>query len=467
MLESRYNVQVAFREPGIMRTLIGRLCGLVLLTVWLVAGAAGSAGAAGLAAVSGVRAGNHGGTTRFVLDLDQSVPFRVFTLADPYRVIVDLPELDWRAADAVIQRPVGAIQSFRHGMFRPGNARIVLDLTGPAAVREAFVIPPRDGAGWRFVLDLEPVSHAVFMQTQGTPPESTLDKMIAAVPGRPQAAPAVAQATVQPQLAHETPQPQGQAQAQAQPAPQLASLPTAPAPDKRPLNRRPVVVIDPGHGGVDPGAISVSGMHEKTLTLMMARQAKATIERYGRYKVVLTRDKDIFVPLRERVSRARAAGADLFISLHADAIADSSIAGLSVYTLSEKASDKEAAALADKENKADLIAGLDLSHESPEITNILIDLAQRETMNLSAGFASDMVDEISRVTKLLRNTHRFAGFAVLKAPDVPSVLVEMGYLSNEREEQLLRTPAYRAKLADALARSVDRYFMNVQKAQRP
>lgn len=452
-----------------MRTCFGRLCGFVLLTVWLIASAAGLAQAgsvAGKATVSGVRAGNHGQTTRFVLDLSRSVNFRVFTLANPYRVVVDLPELDWVAADGAMTKPVGAIMSFRHGLFRPGNARIVIDLTGPSGVKQAFVIPPRDGAGWRFVLDLEPVSHAAFMQQQGTPPEVTAEQVALTTPVQ-------AQPTVQPQLTPVPEMPQQaavpappQMQAPQQP-PQAVSIPMPPAPEKRAANRRPVVVIDPGHGGVDPGAIGVSGVHEKTLTLMMAKQVKETMERYGRYRVVLTRDKDIFLPLRERVAKARQAGAELFVSLHADAIAEPSIAGLSVYTLSEKASDKEAAALADKENKADLIAGLDLSHESPEVTNILIDLAQRETMNRSAGFAADMVDEIARVTKLLRNTHRFAGFAVLKAPDVPSVLVELGYLSNEREEQLLRTPEYRAKLAEALARSVDRYFLNVQKAQRP
>lgn len=460
-----YNGQVDKWDRTIMRVPGGRLWGVALLTVWLIATAAGIAQAAspgGKATVSGVRAGNHGSITRFVLDLSGSVNFRVFTLANPYRVIIDLPELDWLPSDGAMSKPVGFITGFRHGLFRPGNARIVLDLTSPAGVKQAFVIPPRDGAGWRFVLDLEAVSHAAFMERQGTPPESVIEQAAAVAPPPPQP-----QATVQPQLAP-APEPAPQ-QAQRQPQPVSLAIPPAPAPlpEKRSSHRRPVVVVDPGHGGVDPGAIGVSGIYEKTLTLQVARQLKQVLERTGRYQVVLTREKDIFVPLRDRVAKARAAGADLFLSLHADAIADPSVAGLSVYTLSEKASDKEAAALADKENKVDLIAGLDLSHESPEVTNILIDLAQRETMNLSAGFASDMVDEIARVTKLLRNTHRFAGFAVLKAPDVPSVLIELGYLSNQREEQLLRTPEYRAKLTDALARSVDRYFLNVQKAQRP
>lgn len=397
----------------------------LVAAIWLPAPAH-----AGAAVVSGVRAGDHGQMTRFVLDLDAAVEFRVFTLADPYRVVVDLPEVDWRAPVAEMAKRVGFIKGFRHGLFRPGNARIVLDLARPAGVRKAFLIPPRDGAGWRFVLDLEPTTEAAFMKNQGAP----ADPLVAAAP-QPQARP--------------------------------VSLTLPPEPAARPRNAKPVIMVDAGHGGVDPGAIGASGIYEKELTLAMARELRDALQATGRYRVELTRDRDIFLPLRERVSRARHANADLFISLHADALDNPKVRGASVYTLSEKASDKEAAALAEKENKSDLIAGMDLSHESAEVTNILIDLAQRETMNLSAGFAADLVDELARRTKLLRNTHRFAGFAVLKAPDVPSVLVELGYLSNPDEERQLRTPEYRAKLAGALAKSIDRYFLSVQKAQRP
>lgn len=380
------------------------------------------------AVVAGARVGDHGRTTRFVLDLDQKIDFRVFTLSNPYRVVIDLPEVEWQSAQEGLKKQVGFVRNYRHGLFKPGNARIVIDLGGPAGVKEVFLIPPRDGASWRFVLDLEPVADADFMRKQGAPPD------------------------LQPLV---------------QPQPVAMTLPVPPAPQERADKAKPVIVIDPGHGGVDPGAIGVSGVYEKELTLLMARQLKRELDRGGRYHVVLTRDRDIFIPLRERVARARSAGADLFVSLHADALANPGISGASVYTLSEKASDAEAQALAEKENKSDLIAGMDLSHESPEITNILIDLAKRETMNLSAGFAAGVIDELARETRLLRNTHRFAGFAVLKAPDVPSVLVELGYLSNQREEQLLRTPEYRAKLAAALSRSIDRYFVSVQKAQRP
>ena len=248
-----------------------------------------------------------------------------------------------------------------------------------------------------------------------------------------------------------------------------ASLPI-PAPDfdiKPPrADGRPVIVIDPGHGGVDPGATSVTGVYEKVITLAVARDLKEQLERTGRYHVYLTRDRDVFIRLRDRVAIARQYNADLFISLHADVVNDPDIRGLSVYTLSQNASSAEAQALADKENKADLIVGIDLSHETADVANILIDLAQRETMNRSAAFATGIVGELGHETELLENSHRFAGFAVLKAPDVPAVLIEAGYLSNDVEERNLRQPEYRGKLSRAITRAVDHFFLQSQKAKR-
>jgi N-acetylmuramoyl-L-alanine amidase len=255
--------------------------------------------------------------------------------------------------------------------------------------------------------------------------------------------------------------------------PVMAPIAAAPDLSVRPSDRKsshsgkPIVVLDPGHGGVDPGATSVSGVYEKNIVLALARDVKAQLDKSGKVKCVLTRDRDVFIPLRERVAIGRAANADLFVSLHADIVADPDVRGLSVYTLSQNSSDAEAQALADKENKADIVAGIDLSNESPEVTNILIDLVQRESMNLSAVFAHQLIAEVSHETRqLLQNTHRFAGFAVLKAPDVPSVLVETGYLSNTEDEQMLRRPEYRAKLAAAMARAIDHYFAQTQKARR-
>jgi len=246
----------------------------------------------------------------------------------------------------------------------------------------------------------------------------------------------------------------------------LASLRVPRKPDVPGHVKKRIIVIDPGHGGVDPGAIGVSGIYEKYITLAAARDLKAYLDGTGRFEVHLTRNRDIFIPLRGRIERARDMNADLFISLHADTIRDRQIRGLSLYTLSERASDKEAAALAERENKADLIAGIDLSHESAEVTNILIDLAQRETMNQSAKLAALLVDELDKRVKILRNPHRFAGFAVLKAPDIPSVLIELGFLSNKSDEKALRSKNHRRNLAQSIAGAVDRYFDAVESASR-
>ena len=220
----------------------------------------------------------------------------------------------------------------------------------------------------------------------------------------------------------------------------------------------PLVYIDPGHGGPDPGTIGHSGTYEKNVTLAVAEELERELLATGRYRVKLTRRSDMFVALRERFEMARVDHADIFISLHADSSFVGDPRGLSVYTLSETSSDAEAAALAAKENKADLIAGVDLTKQSTAVTSILIDLAQRETKNQSAHFAELLVNELGRVTTLLPNTHRFAGFAVLKAPDIASVLIEMGYLSNVQDEALLLSGAHRAKLAGAMLRAIDGYF---------
>ncbi|MEE8280016.1 MAG: N-acetylmuramoyl-L-alanine amidase [Alphaproteobacteria bacterium] len=353
--------------------------------------------------------------TRFVLEATERLEAEVFTLASPYRVVIDLPEVSWRLPDGVGKTGAGLIENFRYGLFAPGKSRVVLDVKAPVAVKKSFILAPNGGYRYRLVLDLERVSRKAFFERVEAGRRS---RKVAALP---------------------VPSP----------------LPARPK-DRRDSKR--VIVIDPGHGGVDPGTIGRRGTREKTITLIMARELRRRLEATGRYRVVLTRQRDIFVRLRHRVAKARAAGAELFISMHADAIRNRRVRGASVYTLSEVASDKEAAALAAKENKADLIAGVDLTNENPEVTNILIDLAQRESMNYSARFAALLVAELRRAGKILRKSHRFAGFAVLKAPDVPSVLVELGYLSNRYDERLLRQRAYRAKLSDAILRATDKYF---------
>jgi N-acetylmuramoyl-L-alanine amidase len=375
-------------------------------------------------AVTGARIGDSPAKTRFVIDLDGPVKFDVFVLADPYRVVIDLPEVDWRI-DTRKRPSSNVISGFRWGLFKPGNARMVLDVTRPVAIAKSFLLDPGAKRGHRLVIDLKPVSRDAFMAAQRK-----------AEPAPPPPAPA-----------------------------QAAMRVPDPAPQDH--DRRRLIAIDPGHGGVDPGAQGVSGGHEKEITLAVARELGRQLKATGRYRVVMTRDRDVFVQLRQRIRIAQRAGAHLFISLHADSIGNRRVRGGSVYTLSERASDKEAAALAAKENRADLIAGIDLTDQSQTVARILIDLRQRLTMNESAVFAKGLVGELGRSTRMLRNTHRFAGFAVLKAPAIPSVLVEMGYLSNPTDEKLLRNANHRRVIAGSVVRAVDRFFSRQQAYSQP
>ena len=226
--------------------------------------------------------------------------------------------------------------------------------------------------------------------------------------------------------------------------------------------RKRIIVIDAGHGGVDPGAIGTSGTYEKNITLSMAKELKEVLDKNSKYKVYLTRSRDVFIPLRDRVKISRNYHADLFISIHADSAFNHKATGLSVYTLSEEASDKEAAALAEKENKADIVAGVNFAEHSKDVNDILLNMAQRETNNYSAEFATLLSAQMSKIVKTVSNTHRFAGFAVLKAPDVPSVLLELGYLSNPKEERQLKQKSYRQNLAIAASKAIDKYFQNTK-----
>lgn len=394
--------------------------------------------AGGIAQAAEVRVGLHGDRTRIVLDFDREVKFDVFTLPEPYRVVLNLPEVEWSLDPAHLPENKGALERLRYGLFTPGSSRMVFDVKAPVLVDKAFMLKPVDGGRWRLVLDLAPTTETHFLEALAAQRADERQKLSALVASTAAAAPPAA-----------TPNEQV-----------LAMIP----PKKPTLPGKRIIAIDPGHGGVDPGTIGIGKTYEKNVTLALGRDLKKALEATGRYKVVMTRDRDIFLRLRDRVQVARDAGAELFISVHADSVANPKTRGLSVYTLSEKASDKEAAKLAAKENKADLIAGIDLSTESADVTNILLDLAQRETMNQSALFAREVVGELHREIKLLRNTHRFAGFAVLKAPDMPSVLLEAGFLSNRQDERNLLNKDYRRKLAEAVTRGVDRHFTGVEEA---
>ncbi len=387
---------------------------------WLVAGCMVAIlpvkAALGSVDVSSIRVGQHEEYTRFVLDMSDDVQPRVFTLADPYRVVIDLPEVKWKFEAAESEAKKGLVAGYRFGLFKPGNSRVVLDLTGPSEIARVFNLKPDGPKGYRLVLDLKTIGRDAFLASAGWPSSSN-----------------------------------------------DAAVPSLPLDDPRTRTGKYVVVIDPGHGGIDPGARGRSGILEKNISLAVGKQVSKSLKGRGRYEVVMTRDDDIFHSLKDRVAIARAERADLFISLHADTIRDRSVRGASVYTLSETASDSEAGELALKENQADVIAGVDFRHENADVSMILIELSQRETMNRSVQFAQVLMPELSQETRLLRNTHRFAGFRVLKAPDVPSVLLELGYLSNRQDEKNLGSLNWRKKVAGAIADSVDQHFESEEK----
>lgn len=411
-------------------------CGLLMLTVALLAGPDARAGESRV--LRAVRFGEEGRFTRIVLELDRAAPYAVTLARDPPRLFVDLPALSWSAAADAQAQPRGLARAIRPTPAPGGGTRVVVELVRPAELVARFAIPPTSArSGWRLVIDLEPEGSA---RLPPPPPPVIVEPTLPRP--RPENLPAL--------LA---------------PGPRLDRPPALHGPSDGLAGApggRPVVVLDPGHGGADPGTIGVDGLKEKDVVLQIALEVERALLASGRYAVVLTRRGDEGLPLRERVRIANAAQAAVFLSLHADSIADPTISGASVYTLSETASDAEAAALAAKENKADVLSSVDLSRHDPTVASILIDLAQRDTMNKSVELAQALVDELRKVTPLLPNHRRFAGFAVLKSIEVPSALIELGYLSNPEEARRLVDPAHRRRLAAAIVAAIDRFLARVK-----
>src|SRR3954452_3600079 len=359
------------------------------------------------------RLGGDANRTRLVIDLSRPIEVTTFTLADPYRVVIDLPQVTFQLPGRTGEHGRGLIKAFRYGLVMQGGSRIVVDAASPVRVDKAFVLESFDGQPARLVLDLAPIDRASFMRNL-------------ALEAKPRRAPE-----------------------------------TRPVEAKRNNDGRPLIVIDPGHGGPDTGTIAASGEMEKTIVLDFAQALSEKLEKNGKYRVAMTRTDDRFVALGERVRMARAQGAALFVSIHADALAsrrETDVRGATVYTVSDTASDDEAARLADDENKADAIAGVDLSAEPEEVADILIDLTQRETKNFSAHFARAVVGELKNAAKLHKHPLKAAGFKVLKAPDVPSVLIELGYVSNKQDLKLMTSDGWRERASGAVAQAVTTYF---------
>ena len=354
-----------------------------------------------------MRLAARGEGARLVLDLSADTPFRAFTLGRPDRAVVDLPS-PARAPELATRR-AGPVAGLRAGAFDEGTWRLVLDLDTPMRVAAASIWHPSAGRGHRLVLDLAPLR-------AGGPARASFGNL---APG--------------------------------------ARRPVAPAPRLPPHLERPTVVIDPGHGGIDPGAIGRSGVHEKTVVLAFAATLALRLAASGKYNIRLTRNDDRFLPLRQRVAVGQAARADLFISLHADSVARATARGASLYTLSEQGSDGLARELAVQENKTDLIAGLEFEGDA-DVAGHLIDMQQRSAANRSVEFARLLLSELGARVPLLRRPRRSAAFRVLKSPKVPSVLIELGFLSNPSDERRLRQPATREEVADAIEAALAHYF---------
>lgn len=351
--------------------------------------------------------------TRLVLDLNRKIDLHAFTLADPYRVVVDIPEVVFRLPPKAGASGRGLIKAFRFGLMMEGGSRIVIDLAKPARVQKAFVMDAEAGDPARLVLDLVATDRASFLR------QIALDEK---------------------QLTQRTP--------------------TPPQPQANNGDPRPLVVLDPGHGGIDTGTRAPSGQAEKDIVLDFAKRLRERIESAGKYRVLMTRTDDSYVPLGDRVEIARKANASLFVSIHADSLphGEGDAQGATVYTLSNKASDAEAAQVAEKENRADVIAGVDLKGEPDDVAGILIDLAQRETKAFSMQFAHKLVADLKGVARLHKEPLKSAGFRVLRAPDVPSVLVELGYVSNRDDLRLLMSDSWRDRTADSIAKAIDAYL---------
>ena len=357
-------------------------------------------------------------TTEFTLDLTAGVKAEVFTLANPYRVVVDLPDVAFRLDPGAGQAAAGLVQAFRYGAFADKRARIVIDTAGPVGIAKAEM--KNLSSGVRLTVALTPMDAAAF--GRGTGAERSAN-------GLPPVKPGVFEDT-----------------------------------GRAGTRLKPIVMIDPGHGGIDPGAIGANKTTEKTVVLAVARELKALLDATGRYDARLTRSSDTFIPLDRRVQMSVEAQSDLFVSLHADAVDGrnlaQSIRGASIYTLSDKASDEQARLMAEKENAADLAAGIEQSQteHSDDIKNILFDLLARETAAFSHVVSRTLVGTLSRTSALAREPERAAAFRVLKQTHSPSVLIELGFLSNHDEEQKMSKPAWQRQIAGSIASAIELYF---------
>ncbi len=354
---------------------------------------------------------------RVVMNFDAEPEPRWFLLRAPHRLVIDLPKTSF-AIDPDELSGKGLIANVRYGHINDKTSRLILETNGPFVVDNLDIEPNEDAAGFRLVADVSAASQKAFDESLSIQAQTT-------------------------------------ASTEATQKNERLGLRTGRD------GQRFTIVIDAGHGGIDGGAAGPSGTVEKDITLTFAAELRDKLRADGRYSVFMTREKDEFLRLDDRVRIARQRGADLFISIHADTIRLKGIRGATIYTLSETASDADAQALADRENLSDQLAGITVEEENHDVADILVDLIKRETHSFSMRFARSLVGELSTTVGLINNPHRSAGFKVLKAPDVPSVLLELGYLSNSKDEEQLKSAEWRGKAADSVAKAIELFATSI------
>jgi N-acetylmuramoyl-L-alanine amidase len=359
-------------------------------------------------------------STRLTLDSDKPLSVAAYTLADPYRVVIDIVDAQFRIPEGMGASGGGLATALRYGLLDVGRSRIVVDVAGPVSVSEVPATVAAGGPLTQTIFDLVPVDAARFVATP--------------IPG-------------------------AEAETAGRGAIHDGDL-AAP----RKMKPRPVVVIDPGHGGLDPGAVAAAAVLEKNVVLSVGRSVAALLKASGKVSVVLTRGSDVFVPLARRVEIARRADADLFVSIHADAVAEAGLAnsvrGASIYTLGDTASDERARLLAEKENASDIAAGLGVAAATTDaqVQNILLDLVIRETLNFSRAFQTTLADHLKGSLTLGRDPLKSGSFKVLRQATTPSVLIELGYMSHAEDQKLLTSAEWQQKVAATVARAIEMHF---------
>lgn len=387
-----------------------RDAGVALVVLLGLLGSAMAQGSADLLRASGFMMAGDATRMRIVLHFDREPLTRWFLLRAPHRLVIDLPETVF-AVDPQALEPRGLVTEVRYGHLEAGRSRLIVGGKGPFSIEALDILKNETSPGYRVVVDMVAASDAQF--------ETAL--------------------AIQADKTGSTAAPKGD---------RLGAAGESAA-------KKFTIAIDPGHGGIDGGANGATGTVEKDVTLAFGLELKARLETNPGYSIVMTREKDEFLRLDDRVRIARQADADLFISVHADTIRVRGVKGATVYTVSDRASDEAAHALAERENLADQMAGIDVREENRDVADILTDLIRRETHTFSIRFARSLVGELSSKIEMINNPHRSAGFRVLRAPDVPSVLVELGYLSDAGDEERLNDPEWRKKAVESIGAAVD------------